>query len=163
MASRVSILGGSTPYGGAYFAPLSAAMAAQGTARDQSCLVLPNPTADLGCEGQFMVPDDYSSSPVLRIVGILDGAVTGTVAFGAQALTLADNEGADAAYAAADLASATVTGHTIEDLYHETITLSTPTFAAGDLVLFDFFRDDSADSYAQQFLVLGLYFEYTAA
>ena len=163
MASRISILGGATPTGACYWAPLSVAMAAQGTARDQRCLVMPNPAADDGCEGVFMVPDDYSSAPVLRIVGILDGAVTGNIAFGMKCLALADNEGADAAYSSEDIASAAVTGHTIEDLYHETISLSTPTFAAGDTVLFDFYRDDNVDTYAQQFLLLGLYFEYTAA
>ena len=133
---------------------------------EESCIVLPAAAAiaaDTGIRGKFTVPQNYSSTPVLVIRGILDGAPTTLViAFGAQRLPLADDEAYDAALGTQDIASASSVGQVDEDVYEETITLTNAgTFVIGDDVPYFFYIDDSAHTYTGQFLLTGLFFRYT--
>lgn len=116
--------------------------------------------ADIGMYGRFNVPQNFSSTPVLVIRGVL-GEAANTLAFGTQMLPIADSETFDAALGSEDTASnGTWTGYVAEDMYVETITLSTPTFAVGDEVNFFLYRDDSVDDQTGEFYLTGLFFRY---
>lgn len=119
--------------------------------------------ADTGIRGGFVVPQNFSSTPVLIIRGILDGAPsTLVIAFGVQMKVLADDETYDAALGTQDIASASSVSQADEDIYEETITLTNAgTFVAGDNVDFFFYIDDSVHTYTGQFLLTGIFFRYT--
>ncbi len=133
---------------------------------EEGCIVLPAAAtiaADTGIRGNFTVPQNYSSTPVLVIRGILDGAPsTLVIAFGAQMLPLADDEAYDAALGTQDIASASSVSQADEDIYEETITLTNAgTFVAGDVVPYFVYIDDSVHTYTGKFLLTGLFFRYT--
>jgi len=162
---RIPILANAVPTGACSWASIKSQLTLTNS-KDQLCVKMPDPAGngDHGVQGSFSVPENYVGTPVLRIVGILDGIAGTNLAFGCQVLALADDGAFDQAYAAEDTASADVSTEADEDLYVETISLSTPTFAAGDEAFFSFFVDDSAASpYTGNFLLTGLYFEYADA
>ena len=133
---------------------------------EESIIVLPNAAAiaaDTGIRGTFTVPQNYSSTPILVIRGILDGAPTTLViAFGVQMKPLADDEAYDQALGTQDIASASSVSQADEDEYVETITLTNAgTFVIGDVVPYFFYIDDSVHTYTGQFLLQGLFFRYT--
>lgn len=134
-------------------------------AKQQLCIVIPDPSADIGLEVIFEVPQDYSSTPVLVIKGVLDGTPANVLAFGAQLLQRTDSEAVDTAYEAEDTASnSTWTGYADEDFYEETITLTpSSAFVAGRSVFLKFYRDTSADTWTGNFLLTDLLFSYTEA
>ena len=127
------------------------------------CYVLPAAAtiaADTGLQGKFTVPQNYVSTPVLVVRGLLNGAPASLViAFGVQLKALADNEAYDAAFAAQNIASVAGTAWADEDVYEETITIA-DTLAVGDEVDFWFFVDDSVHTYTGTFLLTGLFFRY---
>lgn len=166
MTTQVSILNHTlSPDVGVYVSRLDAQMSLS-NAKRQLCLVMPAPTgSDLGLELAFTIPQNYSSSPVLVIRGVLDGTPANVLAFGAQQVSADDSETVDAAYETEDTASnSTWTGYADEDMYEETITL-TPAVAyqAGDTVLLKLYRDDSVDTATFDFLLLDLLFQYSEA
>jgi hypothetical protein len=129
------------------------------------CIVMDYPTgADIGGELAFTVPQNYAGSPVLVIRGVLDGTSTDTIAFGCQQIARDDNETADIAYDAEDLANTdlNISGHADEDVFEETITI-TPAAAwtTGDLVFLWFFRDNSVDDTTINFLLTDLLIQYS--
>jgi len=151
------------PDSGVYVSKLSSELSLT-NAKQQLCVVMPAPSgADLGFELAFTIPQNYSSSPVLVIKGVLDGTPANVLAFGAQQLSVADSEAVDAAYEAEDTANnSTWTGYADEDMYEETITLTPASaYVAGDTVLLKFYRDDSADTTTFNFLLTDLLFQYT--
>ena len=133
-----------------------------------TCYVLADGGSDEGVYCHFHVPEDYSSGPEIVIRGILDGgpSASHTLGFGYREHIAADNETADGTFATAQLASATIgsngSSHANEDACEEVIT-ATATYAAGDDVWCYIFIDASATSYTGNFLLTGLYFEYTAS
>ena len=133
---------------------------------EEGCIVLPAAAtiaADTGIRGGFTVPQNYASTPVLVIRGILDGAPsTLVIAFGAQMKPLADDEAYDVALGTQDIASASSVGQADEDVYIETITLTNAgPFVAGDVVPYFVYIDDSVHTYDGKFLLTGLFFRYT--
>jgi len=133
---------------------------------EENCIVLPAAatiSADTGLDGSFTVPQNYASTPVLVIRGILDGAPTTLViAFGVQMKPLADDEAYDQAIGTQDIASASSVSQVDEDIYEETIALiNAGTFAPGDDVSYFQYIDDSVHTYTGLFLLTGLFFRYT--
>lgn len=119
--------------------------------------------ADTGIYGSFVVPNDYVGSPVCVIKAILDGAPsTLVIAFGLQLGARADNEAWDAALGTENIASASSVSHVDEDVYVETITIA-DTLAAGDVVNFFFYIDDSVHTYTGKVLLMDLIFQYSDA
>lgn len=153
------------PDTGVYISKLTSQMSLTNV-KNQLCIVMPFPTgADLGFELSFVIPQNYSSSPVLVIKGVLDGTPANVLAFGAQQLSRADSESIDTAYEAEDAASnSTWTGYADEDEYEETITLTPDAaYVAGDEIYLKFYRDDSVDTTTFDFLLTHLLFQYTEA
>lgn len=162
---RIPILPNAVPTGSCSWVSLKSQLTLSNS-RDQLAVKMPDPggNGDHGVEGVFDVPPDYVGSPVLRIRGVLDGIAGTNLGFGCQMLPLAGDEAFDAAYNTEDTASTDVSTETDEDLYEETITLSNAGVAAGDEAFFFFFIDDSvASPYTGNFLLTGLYFEYSDA
>ena len=132
---------------------------------NEICVVMSDPAGggDAGVYGSFSVPKNYVGSPVLVIRGILDGAPTNALPFGAQMKPLANSEAYDAALGTEDTASnSTWTGYADEDVYEETITLSNVTLAVDDDVDFFFYWDDSVGSpWSGNFLLTRLALQYS--
>jgi hypothetical protein len=165
MTTQVSVIGNFSPDVGVYQSKLTSQMSLTNV-KTQFCWVLPFPTgADLGGELSFIVPQNYSSSPVLVLVGVIDGTPADTFGVGAQLLQVANSATIDAAYEAEDTANnATWTGYADEERYSISITL-TPGSAlvAGNTVLLKFYRDDSVDTTTWDFLLIDALFQYTEA
>lgn len=166
MTVRMSILNQSLALDtGVYISPLNVELALT-NAKKQLAIVLPYPTgADLGIETEFQVPQNYSSTPVLKLSGYIDGTPANTFGIGAQLLQRDVSETADAAYEAEDVTNnADWTGYADEERFSISLTI-TPSAAlvAGRAVLIKFFRDDSVDSTTWNFLMTDLEFSYTEA
>lgn len=129
------------------------------------CFVM-NGASDEGIYGNFGVPAGTVNSQVIVIHGILDGApgAAETLGFGIQGSPLADNEASDAAFGTADVVTATIgssgSGHSDEDEYRETISLSNFALTAQDNAYFYFFIDASGTTYGGNFLLTDLRFQY---
>ena len=151
--------------GDVFFEPLETALtlttAAFGTLLG---LTMEFPTgADIGIFGKFTIPQNYSGSPVLVIRGIVTD-VDSVLAFGFQQVSRADNETIEVAFEAEDLAEATPSGHSLEDMYEETITITpTAAYVAGDEVFYFFFRDEDQDDSTGDFILTGLFLQYADA
>jgi hypothetical protein len=162
MSVQVPIIGAFSPDTGVYFSKLTNEMSLTNI-KNQSCWVFPFPTGtDLGGEVSFQVPDNYSSTPVLVLRGVIDGTPANTFGVGAQLLERDVAATIDAAYEAEDTASnATWTGYADEEEYEITITL-TPSSALtpGRTVYLKFFRDNSVDDTTWNFLLTNLLFRY---
>jgi hypothetical protein len=134
-------------------------------AKEQLCIVMPTPSGggDLGFEVEFAIPLNYSSSPVLRLWGVIDGTPSGTFGVGAQLLERNISESVDAAYEAEDTASnATWTGYAAEEYYYIDITLTPGTaFTGGRRLLLRIYRDDNVDTDVFPFLLTDALFQYT--
>lgn len=144
-------------------APLSTQLTLT-NAQEQQVFVMkdPNGSGDSGWYGSFPVPLEYSSTPTIRVRGIIDGTPANTLAFLFSTRPLADSEAVDQAYADTDLAeNATWTGYADEDVFEITITLTpTAAFVPKDDVPFLFAIDDSQQSFTGNFLLTGLYLGY---
>ena len=166
MTTQLSILNLTVaPDTGVYFSKLTSQMSLTNV-KNQICVVMPFPTgSDLGFETVFTIPQNYSSSPVLVMKGVIDGTPANTFAIGAQLLQVAASSTIDAAYETEDLASnGTWTGYADEEVYSLSITLTPSTsLTAGNLLFIKFYRDDSVDTTTWDFLLLDLLFQYTEA
>lgn len=165
MTLQHPIIGGFSPDAGVYWSKLSAELSLT-NAKQQFCWVLPAPTgADLGGEVSFTVPDNYSSTPVLVLRGVIDGTPANVLGVGAQLLQRDVGESVDTAYEAEDTASnSTWTGYADEEEYEIAITLTpSAAFVAGRTVLLRLYRDDSVDTQTINFLMTNLLFRYTEA
>lgn len=137
------------------------------TASETMCIVMPDPAGggDHGFYGRFMIPKNYSSTPVLVVTFVINGTAANTVGLGVRMLGTADNESVDTALSTADLngSGKSLSGYTDEDSVEDTITLSTPTLAVDDVVDFYLFNDDSVTTFTGDVCVTGVYFQYTEA
>ncbi len=131
------------------------------------CYVLEAVGADEGVYVKWAVPKGYSSTPKLVIRGILDGApgAGDDLGFAVREHIAADNETADGTFATAQTIQNTDIGstgsnHSDEDVYEASITL-TATYAEDDDVFAYVFIDDSGTTYGGNFLLTGIFFEYT--
>ena len=135
---------------------------------EEGCIVMkdPNGSGDEGIYGNFRIPQNYSggTAPKIIIRGVLDGApVSTTIAFGFQKKALADDEAYDAALGAQQIASAASVSQADEDEYEETIDLTGSDYVVGDTVDYFFFIDDSVHTFTGNFLLRGLFFQYTVS
>lgn len=166
MTKQISIFNHSLkPDIGVYISTLTGQMALTNV-KQQLCLVMPFPAgADLGAEVLFTVPDNYSSTPVLVLRGVIDGTPANVFGIGAQLLQRNVSETVDAAYEAEDVANnSDWTGYADEEEFELGITLTpSAAFVAGRTVYIKFFRDDSVDTQTIDFLLTNLFFRYTEA
>lgn len=164
MAIAFDILGSSLmPDVGVYISRLDSELTLT-NAKKQACLVMPYPNgADIGFEVSFIVPENYASSPVIRIQGVIDGTPANTFGVGIQLLERALSDAVDTAYEAEDTANnATWTGYADEDEYYIDVTLTpSAAFTAGKEVYLKIYRDDSVDTTTWNFLLTHLMFRYT--
>jgi len=166
MTVRIPIINNTyRPDDSIYVAPLSSTLTLT-NAKEQLGINWPYPTgSDLGFHVTFDIPENYSSSPVIVLRGIIDGTPANTFAVGCQQLSRASSESVDTAYEAEDTASnGTWTGYADEDIYEISITLTPASaYVAGDEVFCYIYRDDDVDTTTFSFILLNAYFEYTEA
>lgn len=126
--------------------------------------------SDNGVYVCFAVPKNYVGTPKLVVRGVLDGAVgaTDTLGFGFRKRAVADNEAADGSFDAEQTVSSTIgatggSSHADEDLIELSITLTAGDFAVDDEVFGYLYIDASGTTYAGNFLLTSVLFEYTDA
>lgn len=163
MTTQISVFGNFVPDVGIYLSKLTSQMTLTND-KNQFCYVMVFPTgSDLGGELQFTIPQNYSSTPVIVLKGVIDGTPANTFGVGLQQLSRADSETVDAAYETQDLANnATWTGYANEEMYEIEIT-PTPdsVYVAGDTVFLKVYRDNSVDNTTWDFLMTDILFQYT--
>lgn len=137
---------------------------------NQTCFVLADGGADEGVYVKFSVPQNYVGTPLLVIRGVLDGApgAGDDLGFGFRKRAVASNEAADGTFDAEQTAQDTDIGSTgtnfsNEDLYEETITLTGGDYAVGDEVYGYVYIDASGTTYAGNFLLTSVEFQYADA
>jgi hypothetical protein len=136
---------------------------------NQFCYVLSDAGADRGGNGDFMVPKNYVGSPSFIYRGILDGApgASDTLGVGVRKRAVANNEAADGTFDAEQVTGPTIgsggSGHADEDEIEVSISLTAGDYAVDDKVYYYAFIDASGTSYAGNFLLTGLYFQYADA
>lgn len=131
-------------------------------------IVFNDPAANLVLHGGFVVPSDFSSTPKIRATMIIDGApaASAIAGLGFRQNQIADSETVDVAFETDELWQKTIdsgAGYANEDLLVMLSDALGGTFAAGDWVPFEFFRDTSIDTFAGKLILVGLEFDYTAA
>lgn len=142
-------------------------MATAPSVGNQLCFVMNDGGADEGIYGSFSIPKNYVGTPKIVARGILDGApgAADTVGFGFRKRAVANNEVADGTFDAEQVVTATVgsngSGHSDEDELELAITLTAGDYSADDSVYFYFYIDTSGMTYAGNFLLTGLFFEFT--
>jgi hypothetical protein len=168
---RKNILGGEVPDSGVPLDLVSNQItsAAAPSVGNTLCYVLADGGTDEGIYGSFTVPKNYVGSPVLVVKGILDGApgASDVLGFGVQKRAVANNEAADGTFGTEELGSSTIgssgSGHSDEDLFEQTITLTAGDYAVDDTVFFYVFLDASVNTYAGNVLVTSVEFQYADA
>lgn len=164
MAQEFSIINSNMMFdSGVYPSKLNAELSLTND-KAQLGIVLPYPTgSDLGVSGQFQVPQNYSSTPVLVARMVLDGTPANVLGIGAQQVSVADSETVDVAYEAENTASkSSWTGYANEEIVELTITLTPASaYVAGDTVFFKFYRDDSVDTQTINVILIDLLFRFT--
>lgn len=132
----------------------------------QICYVMNDGGADEGVYFRFPIPRNYVGTPVLVIKGVLDGApgAADILAVGFRKRAVANNEVADGTFDAEQIASETIgtngTSHSDEDSYEETITLTAGDYAIDDEVFGYLYIDASVQTYAGNFLLTDVLFQY---
>jgi hypothetical protein len=119
--------------------------------------------ADEGVYASFDVPENYASAGKVIVRGIIDGTAANTLGIGVKGLARADNEAGDTAFGSEDPGSISVVSYADEDHATVSVTLTNlGTLAAKDQVYLYVYVDSSVTSYTGNFLLTGLYFEYTS-
>jgi hypothetical protein len=168
---RISVLGGEKPDAGVPLDQVSGQITAAAAPSVGSLLayVLADGGADEGVYIAFHIPKNYVGTPKLVVRGILDGApgASDVLAFTFRKRAVANNEAADGAFDAEQTSSATIgsggSAHADEDFIEQSITLTAGDYAVDDLVMGYLAIDASVNTYAGNFLLLDLNFEYTDA
>jgi hypothetical protein len=133
------------------------------------CYVFTDGGTDIGIYGRFSIPNNYVGTPLVVAKGVLDGTpgASEVLAVGFRKRAVADNEAADGTFDAEQINSITIgssgTNHANEDLIEITVTLTGADYAVGDEVFFYFFLDASVNTYAGNFLLTALEFQYADA
>lgn len=146
--------------GEVYFAPYS--LVDTGTVLDPQVLVYAVGTAKIGCKGTFRVPENYVGTASLTIEWTAN-ATTGNMVFDWSVLprTATEDMGAAAARTTETVTDAkTGTAFVLESA---SLTLTDGDYVAGDVVMFELFRDGASDTLAVDAVVFGAYFEYSDA
>lgn len=136
----------------------------------QRCYVLADGGSDEGVYCRFTVPKNYVGSPVLVVRGVLDGAPSNgdDLGFAFRKRAVANNESADGTFDAEQTVQNTDIGGTgsafsNEDLYEASITLTAGDFAVDDEVYGYLVIDASGTTYAGNFLLTSIEFQYADA
>jgi hypothetical protein len=143
--------------------------AASPSVGDILATVLADGGSDEGWKDRFEIPQEYVGTPKITIKGILDGApgASDTLGFGFRKRAVADNESADGTFDAEQTVSATIgssgSGHSDEDDFELSITLTAGDYAVADSVYFYFYIDASGTSYTGNVLITGVDFEFVDA
>lgn len=164
MTTRIDILNETLNFDtGVYPSILSSEMSMTNP-KNQLCVVLPYPSgSDVGFHVAFEIPQNYSSSPVISIRGVISGTPANVFAVAAVLLQRADSDAVDTAYEAEDTASnSTWTGYADKDEYGINITLTpSASLVAGRTLYLYIYRDDSVDTTTWNFLMTHCMFQYT--
>lgn len=167
---RISILGGERPDTGVPIDIVSNQITSATTPSvgDNLCYQLADGGADEGLRVLFEIPKNFVSAPKIVVKGILDGAPSNgdDLGFGFRKRAVADNEAADGTFDAEQTTQNTDIGGTgsaysNEDLYIASITLTAGDYAVDDQVYGYFYIDASGTTYAGNFLLTALEFEYS--
>jgi hypothetical protein len=135
----------------------------------QLCYVMADGGSDEGFQDSFAIPKNYVGSPKIVVRGILDGVpgASDTLGFGFRKRAVANNEAADGTYDAEQTVSSTIgssgSNHSDEDEIELSITLTAGDYSVDDTVYYYFYIDASGGTYAGNFLLTGLFFEYADA
>ena len=131
------------------------------------CYVMADGGADEGIYVAFKVPKNYVGTPKMVVTGVLDGApgAADILGFGMRKRAVANNGAADGTFDAEEIASATIGSNSLaysdEDLLEISITLTAGQYAVDNQVFCYVYIDASATTYAGNFLLTELEFEYT--
>lgn len=124
--------------------------------------------ADNGVYCHVNIPKNYVGTPKIIVKGILDGApgATNTLGFALRKRAVANDESADGTFDAEEGATAAIIGssglnYSDEDLLDMALALTAGDFAVDDLVYFFVYTNVSANSYAGNFLLQSVEFEWT--
>ncbi len=129
--------------------------------------ILADGGSDEGVYGLFEIPKNYVGSPKIIIKGILDGApgASDTLGFGFRKRAVADNEAADGTFDAEQTVSVTIgsagNNYSDEDLCVMTITLTAGDYSVDDQVYYYMYIDASETTYAGNFLLTSIEFEFS--
>jgi hypothetical protein len=164
---RMSVIGGAKPDSGVPMDLIANQITEATTPSlgDLLCYVL-GTGADEGVRGFFKVPKNYVGTPKLVFSGYLDGApgASDTLGFAVRKRAVANNEAGDATFDAEQTVSSTIgsggSGHSDEDFLEASVTLTAGDYAVDDQVQFWAYIDDSGSSYAGNFLLTDVEFEY---
>jgi hypothetical protein len=122
--------------------------------------------ADECATWQFVIPSNYTSTPLLNVYYTMTSATSLDVEFEAAIMCVSDNDGADigtASFSNVATATETVDG-TVGDMQKITITLTDDSCAAGDvafIVLSTDANDATNDDSTGDREVVGVSFDYT--
>lgn len=168
---RLSILANEIPDTGV---PLDAvanqiAAAASPSVGDLLCYVFGS-GADEGLKLHFKVPKNYVGTPKIVVTGILDGSpgASDTLQVSWRKRAVAQNEAADGTFDAEQTGTQRTIGSngeafSDEDLIEMAISATGGDFAVDDQVYCHVYIDDGSSSYAGNFLVIDIEFEYADA
>jgi hypothetical protein len=132
----------------------------------QLCYVFNDGGVDKGIYFSFSIPKNFVGSPVLVVRGILDGAPGSTDVLGlaARKRAVANNEAADGTFDAEQTGSQTVgssgANYADEDEIEITINLTAGDYAVDDTVYEYLYIDASVTTYAGNFLLKDILFQY---
>lgn len=130
------------------------------------CWVLADGGTDEGVYIKFSIPKNYVGTPKIVIKGILDGTpgAGDDLGFGFRKRAVADNEAADGTFDAEQTTQNTdISSWADEDLYATTLDLTTGDYAVDDEVYGYLYIDASGTTYAGNFLLTTLEFQYADA
>jgi hypothetical protein len=132
-----------------------------GAAISPGCFIFGNTNTRVGLAGQFIVPQNFSSSATFRIHWTANGT-TGDVMWDIDYLTRTAGEdmGAAITRGITNLDEKTATAFDLETI---DLTATDGDFAVGDVVLFETFRDlsEAADTLAADAILFDIVFRYS--
>ncbi len=146
--------------GDVFFEPLSIKASSSGV--DPLVLIFNNSGVKDGVRGSFIVPENYASGGTtqFRILWTADDGTTNSCQFDLSYSTFASDDLVNAAAEnTADTVAATKIA-TALDLNVANIDVTEGNFTAGDLVVFELFRDSPTDSLAADVIVFAVLFKY---
>ena len=129
-------------------------------------VAMPDPggTGDHGVVGSVPIPADYVGTPVMRVVGILDGTPANNLTFAQQSVVAADNGAFDAALGTQNTDQNALSGYTDEDVLVTSFAITNGPPVASNLWTFVLNIDDSeASPFTGAFLLTHIVLEYADA
>jgi len=168
---RMSVLGGEKPDAGVPLDLVSNQITSATAPSIGNLLayVMADGGADEGLYILFRVPKNYVGSPKIGVIGVLDGTpgASETLGFGFRKRAVADNESADGTFDAEQTVSSTIgssgSNHADEDQLVTSITLTGGDYDVDDMVYGYIYLDASGTTYAGNFLLTEVFFEYADA